>query len=132
VDGCTVENRWVLAGVNRGRWDAHHAAAGSPFRTRSGTISVIVNTEGAICLAANAGCKTWSEITVEDAAQAALVRCNFGNPVHPSPRRDATWLRPPVRTLAQTLYEQRSFDRLAELASLFEPPVATMRSCSAI
>jgi hypothetical protein len=54
----------------------------------------------------------------ERAAQAALLRCIFGNPFRPPPRPDAAWLTPLVLGLAETVYEHRSFEQLSELADL--------------
>jgi hypothetical protein len=53
-------------------------------------------------------------------AQAALLRCLFGNPFRPLPRPDAAWLTPRVLSLANGIYERRAFDHLPELASLLE------------
>jgi hypothetical protein len=51
----------------------------------------------------------------ESAAQCDLIREVFGNPFRPVVREDP-WLTPAVRSLAQTIYDERRFDRLPELA----------------
>jgi hypothetical protein len=51
----------------------------------------------------------------EQAHQAGLVRCIFGNPFRPV-SVDPAWLTPAVVKLAQTFYEQRAFDRMPQLA----------------
>ncbi len=53
----------------------------------------------------------------ERAAQAALVRCIFGNPFRPSPVIEVPAL---VRKLAHAIYEERAFERLPVLADALE------------
>src|SRR5262249_22507541 len=55
----------------------------------------------------------------EPAAQAHLLRCIFGDPYRPA-TIDPVWLAPGVANLAQTLYEDRAFDRMPELAAALE------------
>jgi hypothetical protein len=58
----------------------------------------------------------------EHAAQAALVRCIFGNPHRPA-RLDPTWLRwndGTVPSIARSIYQERAFDRLPILADALE------------
>jgi hypothetical protein len=55
----------------------------------------------------------------EQAAQADLLRDIFGNPFRPV-SLDPAWLSPSVVALAWTIYEERSFDRMPELADAFE------------
>jgi hypothetical protein len=57
---------------------------------------------------------------VEAAAQAALLRCFFGNPLRPPPPIDAAWLTSGVLSLANGIYERRAFEHLQELVSLLE------------
>lgn len=52
---------------------------------------------------------------VEQAAQADLLRDIFGNPFRPAVI-DPTWLPSNVVALARTIYEERAFDRMPELA----------------
>ena len=56
-----------------------------------------------------------ARIGAERGAQARLLRDTFGNPLHPV-AFDASWLKPDVTKLAKTMYDQRAFDRLPELA----------------
>jgi hypothetical protein len=59
-------------------------------------------------------------VASEIAAQVSLLRDIFGNPFGPPPALDASWLLPPVRALAQPIYEQRAFGRMPELADALE------------
>jgi hypothetical protein len=51
--------------------------------------------------------------------QIGLMRCIFGNPFRPT-RIDPAWMSPGVTALARTIYEERAFDRLHELADALE------------
>jgi hypothetical protein len=51
--------------------------------------------------------------------QANLLRDILGNPFRPSARHSA-WLTPAVVDLASFIYDQRTFDRLPDLATLLE------------
>jgi hypothetical protein len=53
---------------------------------------------------------------VEQAAQAELVRCVFGNPFRCAPAFDRGWRTGQVLALADEMYQSRSFDRMAALA----------------
>jgi hypothetical protein len=55
----------------------------------------------------------------ERRVQAILVRDIFGNPFFPV-TLDPAWLIPQVLELAQTIYEERAFDRMPELAAALE------------
>ena len=55
----------------------------------------------------------------EHEVQAGLVRCIFGNPFRPRPARDA-WANNEVRTLADSIYTEHAFDRMALLARALE------------
>ncbi len=61
-------------------------------------------------------------LAVRDAeydAQAQLLHEIFGNPFHPV-AADPTWLTPNVISLAQTIYDERAFKRMPELATELE------------
>jgi hypothetical protein len=64
--------------------------------------------------------KTATGVDTEIEVQAALLRCVFG----PLPFRDITlnpaWLTSTVRSLSQSIYEDRAFDRLPILADALE------------
>jgi hypothetical protein len=65
----------------------------------------------------------WAALEAEMAAQAALLRCLFGNPFRPAPRLDPAWLAwggGTVRALAEAIYEGRAFDRMPVLADALE------------
>jgi hypothetical protein len=51
--------------------------------------------------------------------QARLIRCIFGNPFRPT-AVDPRWLSPTTASLAQSIYEERTFDRLPILAETLE------------
>ena len=55
----------------------------------------------------------------EQAAQADLLRDIFGNPFRPV-TIDPPWLSPSVVDFAQTIYDERAFDRMPELADSLE------------
>jgi hypothetical protein len=57
--------------------------------------------------------------TVEQQEQARLMRCIFGNPFRPV-RIESRWVTPTVVSLAETIYEERAFDRLPALAGALE------------
>jgi hypothetical protein len=60
---------------------------------------------------------------VERRHQANLLRCIFGNPKQPKPRRNLArlmWNTAPIPALAQVIYEQRAFDRMPILADALE------------
>ena len=50
----------------------------------------------------------------------ALVRDVFGNPFRAAPAAKLSWRTPAIVALATTIYDQRSFDRLPELADALE------------
>lgn len=52
----------------------------------------------------------------EQARQVRLLHDVFGNPLSAQPRYVATWRTPAVQGLAQRIYEDRSFERVPELA----------------
>jgi hypothetical protein len=59
----------------------------------------------------------------EGAGQCYLLRCIFGNPFRPQPAIDPAWRAwndGAVAKLAQSIYEERAFDRLAILADALE------------
>ena len=51
--------------------------------------------------------------------QAHLLRCIFGNPIHPV-FLDPVWLTPNVLMLAQAIYDERAFDRMPFLGDALE------------
>ena len=55
----------------------------------------------------------------ERAAQAALIRDIFGDPF-PPPAFDPGWSPPAVTALAETIYEEKAFDRMPALADALE------------
>lgn len=55
----------------------------------------------------------------EHEAQVDLIHCIFGNPFHPV-TIDPAWLVPCIVKLARTIYEERAFDRMPELADALE------------
>ena len=55
----------------------------------------------------------------EHREQTALVRCLFGNPFRPRPAR-GPWLTAEVRALADAIYAERAFERMASLALALE------------
>jgi hypothetical protein len=64
---------------------------------------------------------TWTgEFQRIQAEQAALMRCIYGNPFRPTPSIDAAWKMRTVATLAQSIYNDRAFDRLPILADALE------------
>jgi hypothetical protein len=94
--------------------DASWAARHSPTNA-SWTIAAIMNPGAAAYDASFLA----SEKT-EKKAQAELVRCIFGNPFRPQPPLDASLLTEAVVGLATQIYDQRSFDRMPDLAELLE------------
>jgi hypothetical protein len=58
-------------------------------------------------------------VKVERQAQAELLRCIVGNPFRPI-RPDPAWQTPNAMTLAQAIYDERTFDRLSLLANALE------------
>ena len=59
---------------------------------------------------------TWDEAqTDEQGVQCRLLRCILGNPFRPV-AMDTTWLTPTVTDLAQSIYQERAFDRMPNLA----------------
>lgn len=55
----------------------------------------------------------------EPCRQSFSVRCIFGNPVRPV-TLDPTWLSSTVKQLAESIYQERAFDRLPILADALE------------
>ena len=55
----------------------------------------------------------------ERLAQAFLLRCIFGNPFHP-PSLNPAWLTSTVQSLAQTIYDEKAFDRMPILGDGLE------------
>ena len=73
--------------------------------------------EGARCVSFSTGGKSdWKQFTT---ARCAALRDVFGNPFHPI-TLNASWLTPKVVALAQTVYEDRAFNRMPELADVLE------------
>jgi hypothetical protein len=62
----------------------------------------------------------------EYAAQANLLRDIIGNPFRPV-ALDSAWLTPAVISLAQTIYDERAFDRMPELADALEKAGCTSK-----
>jgi hypothetical protein len=63
----------------------------------------------------------WAGALAEQmAARAALLRDIFGNPFRAAPVMERAWLKPDVVELAQPAYDQRSFERMPELATALE------------
>jgi hypothetical protein len=60
-----------------------------------------------------------SDATDERLAQCHLLRCIFGNPFQPV-TLDPAWLTPRVLKLAQSIYEERAFERMPEWAAALE------------
>lgn len=60
-----------------------------------------------------------AEPAAEASAQAGMLRDIFGNPFRPV-TFDPAWLTPAVTSLAQMSYEERTFDRMPELADALE------------
>ena len=52
-------------------------------------------------------------------SRAALLRCIIGNPFRPE-AGDPAWMTPPVVALARAIYDERSSDRLTELADALQ------------
>ena len=55
----------------------------------------------------------------ERVAQADALRDIFGNPFRPV-TLNLTWLQPAIVPLARTIYDERAFDRMPELADALE------------
>ena len=55
----------------------------------------------------------------EQAGQSSLLRCIFGNPFRPT-TVNPLWLTPVVVSVAQTIYDNRSFDQMLDLANTLE------------
>jgi hypothetical protein len=55
----------------------------------------------------------------ESIFQSYLLQCIFGNPFHQI-FQDPAWLTPAVKGVAQAIYDERAFDRLAILADALE------------
>jgi hypothetical protein len=62
---------------------------------------------------------TREDVEAECHHQCHLLRCIFGNSFRPV-ALDRSWLTPGVVTLAQSIYENRSFDRMPMLADALE------------
>lgn len=61
----------------------------------------------------------WETLVEERVAQASLLRDIFGNPFRPITSKPA-WVTPAVASLAQSIYDERAFDRMSELADALE------------
>jgi hypothetical protein len=66
-----------------------------------------------------------SRLAAERVAEGRLVRDVFGNPFHPVTSADPAWLIPKVIVLARVIYEERTFDRMPELADALEEATCT-------
>jgi len=85
------------------RLTAHNALAGSAVRAAQ--------------LAASTVCRSVSDLS--EASQAALLRDIVGNPFQAIPAA-SNWLTATVVNLTKTIYDNRAFDRLPELANALE------------
>jgi hypothetical protein len=99
--------RAILNGFHAARFDAWYVAVETSVAIRQ------VNSE------------TWHNkkvLLAESAAQADLVREVFGNPFRPVPvpRAWLSWHDGTIPRLAQSVYEERAFDRLPILADALE------------
>ncbi len=56
---------------------------------------------------------------LEKQRRCEIIRCIFGNPFRPI-TLDPSWITPSVKTLAQSIYDNRTFDRLPLLADELE------------
>jgi len=68
--------------------------------------------------------RAWSqawqnELQADQAKQADLMRCVYGNPFRPA-SCEPTWITPTVLSLAQSIYTDRTFDQLPTLADELE------------
>jgi hypothetical protein len=88
---------------------AVHAAANDREAVRRAPAGEEVRVARATWLAAESACRR------EQQAQAALLRDIMGNPFRPT-ITEPLWIRPDVLFLAQTLYDERCWDQLPNLA----------------
>jgi hypothetical protein len=120
-------------GINRSEWEAAQAATGVvlPFDEAAEAIrcadvvgeqiieAIAEEAKGKHSVRVVADYATRSATTGENAAQAHLLRCVFGNPFRPVPFAPA-WRTPEVTALATAIYEERAFDRLPILGDALE------------
>ena len=99
--------RWVL--------QARGVEAGKGVFFRPGVWSDHGDWESRVGGLARADPAVAAAMADESAAQAALVRDIFGNPFRPV-TLDPSWQTPNVLALAETIYEERAFERLPILA----------------
>lgn len=96
-------------------WRAANAAQDV---TRDNARSAALNSVAEVCRALNPiDTNQWNADSMR--ARADLLRCIIGNPFQPE-RGDPAWMTPSVTSLARTIYEERSFNRLNELADALQ------------
>jgi len=91
-------------------WTSAELAAGSAASASAIAIKLLAKSDG------RAGRPTAKK---ERASQCDLLRDIFCNPFHPV-TADPSWLTPTIITLAQTIYSERTFDRLPAVAAALE------------
>jgi hypothetical protein len=97
---------------------AWRAAGAVQNATRDNARSAALNCAAESGRAMNAGdTNYWDADAMR--SRAALLRCIVGNPFRPEAENPA-WMTPSVVALARAIYDERSFDRLAELADALQ------------
>jgi hypothetical protein len=114
--GAAVEATWELKDEQDARWPASPDLA-ALLAAEAAEMAAWITKDQTDVWGASGGYSAWEAARLEGGGdwQCALLHDIFGNPFH-AITLDPTWLTPTVKALAQSIYDDRTFDWMPFLA----------------